>query len=93
MKRLVSFILSLILAVAIFVPVMSGVSYAASDVRTAMPSYTSSAGKTYYYSDNNLFYKYNLGRIVNIIVIMVDIVLETVLGTLMAEPVKCWGHH
>lgn len=61
MKRLISFVVSLILAVTIIVPVMSDESYAASDIRTSMPSYNSTAGKTYYYSDNNLFYKYNLG--------------------------------
>ena len=60
-KRLFSFIISLIMAAAVITPVVSDTSYAAFSVRSSMPSYTSAEGKAYYYTDNNLFYKYNLG--------------------------------
>ena len=60
-KRLFSLIVSLIMAAVIVMPAAAVESYAAFSVRSSMPSYTSSAGKAYYYTDNNLFYKYNLG--------------------------------
>ena len=60
-KRLFSFIISLIMAAAVITPVVSDTSYAAFSVRSSMPSYTSAEGKADYYTDNNLFYKYNLG--------------------------------
>ena len=60
-KRLFSLIISFLLAVTFVIPAMTDNSYASVSIRTSMPSYTSAAGKAYYYSDNNLFYKYNLG--------------------------------
>ena len=57
MKKVLSVIVSLVMAAAVIVPVTAADSYAASfSVRTSMPDFDSTAGKTYYYTDNNIFY-------------------------------------
>ena len=60
MKRTVSIILILIMAITIYIPMTAEHSYGAS-VRTAMPGLDSAEGKTYYYNKNNPFYAANLG--------------------------------
>ena len=60
MKRTVSIILILIMAITIYIPMTAEHSYGAS-VRTTMPGLDSAEGKTYYYNKNNPFYAANLG--------------------------------
>ncbi|MDO4486632.1 MAG: CHAP domain-containing protein [Bacillota bacterium] len=60
-KKLCSFFIIMALVLAVAVPAISDECYAAFSVRSSMASFSSSEGKAYYYSDNNLFYKYNLG--------------------------------
>lgn len=58
-KRIFSGMTALLIAFTIAIPILGVDAYGAA--RTSLPSYTSSIGKTYYYSDNNIFYKYNYG--------------------------------
>ena len=60
MKRTVSIILILVMAITIYIPMTAEHSYGAS-VRTTMPGLDSAEGKTYYYNKNNPFYAANLG--------------------------------
>ena len=60
MKRTVSIILILVMAITIYIPMTVEHSYGAS-VRTTMPGLDSAEGKTYYYNKNNPFYAANLG--------------------------------
>ena len=60
MKRTVSIILILVMAITIYIPMTAEHSYGAS-VRTAMPGLDSAEGRTYYYNKNNPFYAANLG--------------------------------
>ena len=60
MKRTVSIILILAMAITIYIPMTAEHSYGAS-VRTTMPGLDSAEGKTYYYNKNNPFYAANLG--------------------------------
>ena len=60
MKRTVSIILILVMAITIYIPMTAEYSYGAS-VRTTMPGLDSAEGKTYYYNKNNPFYAANLG--------------------------------
>lgn len=61
MKKLVSAVLAFMLAVTLIVPLSTVKSSAAFSVRTSMPAFDSAAGKAYYYTDNNVFYKYKYG--------------------------------
>ena len=61
MKRLISCIAAFMLAVSIVIPATAVESDAAFSARTSLPSYDSSAGKAYYYSDNNVFYATGYG--------------------------------
>ncbi|MDO4545093.1 MAG: CHAP domain-containing protein [Bacillota bacterium] len=63
-KRILSVVLILFLAFGAFgitAPLMQEEAYGAMTVRTSMPSFTSAAGKAYYYTNNNIYYKYDLG--------------------------------
>ena len=60
MKRTVSIILILAMAITIYIPMTAEHSYGAS-VRTTMPGLDSAEGKTYYYNKNNPIYAANLG--------------------------------
>ena len=55
MKRTVSIILILVMAITIYIPMTAEHSYGAS-VRTTMPGLESAEGKTYYYNKNNPFF-------------------------------------
>lgn len=61
MKKLGSFIVYIALAAAVVLPLAVEDSHAAFSPRTEMPEYTSQEGRTYYYTDNNVFYKHGLG--------------------------------
>ena len=61
MKRTVSIILILVMAITIYIPMTAEHSYGAS-VRTTMPGLDSAEGKTYYYNKNNPFYAAKSGR-------------------------------
>ena len=54
MKRTVSIILILVMAITIYIPMTAEHSYGAS-VRTTMPGLDSAEGKTYYYNKTILF--------------------------------------
>lgn len=60
-KRLISIIIALAVAITLYVPVTGSFAHGAITIRTSLPSYSSATGKKYYYSDNNIFYKYNYG--------------------------------
>ena len=60
MKKTVTWILLFVMAIALYIPAATEDSYGAVSVRTSMPSYSSAEGKTYYYTNNNIFYKCNL---------------------------------
>ena len=49
------------MAVTLIVPFTALKADAAISVRTSLPEYGSAEGNRYYYSDNNIFYKYNYG--------------------------------
>lgn len=59
-RRIISFIVTAAVVMSLYVPVTGSFSHAIT-IRTSLPSYSSVTGKTYYYSDNNIFYKYNYG--------------------------------
>ena len=61
MKKLFSLVISFIIAAAVMIPAATVESNAAFSARTSLPSYTSSAGKAYYYSSNNIFYNSGYG--------------------------------
>lgn len=62
MKRRIFSLSVLLLVVSAAVILLTATdSYADIKVRKSLPSFTSSVGKEYYYSDNNIFYKYNYG--------------------------------
>lgn len=61
MKKVTSLVLALMLAVTLIVPFATMEANAAFSVRTSMPEFDSSEGKAYYYTNNNVFYKYNYG--------------------------------
>lgn len=61
MKRILSGVLAVMLAVTLIVPLTALEADAAFKVRTTMPSYTSAEGKAYYYSNNNVFYANDYG--------------------------------
>ncbi len=61
MKRIVSYVLAFFLALTVITPLSVSEASAAFKVRTSMPSFSSAAGKAYYYTDNNPFYKNNYG--------------------------------
>lgn len=61
MKKIFSLILSFAMALAIIVPTVSAEADAAFSVRTSLPSYSSDAGKAYYYSGSNIFYNSGYG--------------------------------
>ena len=58
MKRILSVVLAVMLAVTLIVPLTALEADAAFKVRTSMPSFDSAEGKAYYYTDDNVFYKY-----------------------------------
>ncbi|MFR6257911.1 MAG: CHAP domain-containing protein, partial [Anaerovoracaceae bacterium] len=60
MKKIISLAVAFIMTAAILIPASSYESYGAVSVRTSMPSYSSVEGKTYYYTNNNVFYKNDL---------------------------------
>ena len=62
-KKLLSIIAAFVIAVTVWVPAAAGEADAATKItpRTSLPSYTSDIGKKYYYTDDNVFYKYNYG--------------------------------
>jgi len=60
-RKTVSFVLALLLALTVLTPLSALEVNAAFKVRTSMPSYTSSVGKAYYYTDANPFYKNGYG--------------------------------
>ena len=59
-KRFISIIAAAVVMMSLYVPVTGSFSHGIT-VRTSLPSYSSVTGKKYYYSDNNIFYKYNYG--------------------------------
>lgn len=61
MKKFLSIILAFMLAVTLIVPLATVDSSAAFSIRTSMPAFDSAAGKAYYYTDNNVFYKHGYG--------------------------------
>ncbi len=61
MKRVVSIILAMALAVTVIAPMATSEASAAFKVRTSMPEFDSAEGKAFYYTDDNVFYKYNYG--------------------------------
>ena len=61
MRRILSGVLAVMLAVTLIVPLTALEADAAFKVRTSMPSFDSAEGKAYYYTDDNVFYKYNYG--------------------------------
>jgi len=61
MKRILSGVLAVMLAVTLIVPLTALEADAAFKVRTTMPSYTSAEGKAYYYTNNNVFYANDYG--------------------------------
>lgn len=61
MKKVLSFVISFIMASAVIIPAASTEADAAFSVRTTMPSYTSAEGKAYYYSGSNIFYNSGYG--------------------------------
>ena len=61
MKKVLSLSLALIMAVTLIMPFTALKADAAISVRTSLPEYGSPEGDRYYYSDNNVFYKYNYG--------------------------------
>ncbi len=61
MKKFVSAIVYAVFAIVLLYPLTAEEVHAAFTPRTSMPSYTSEAGKAYYYTNNNVFYKHNLG--------------------------------
>ena len=60
MKKIISLAVAFIMTAAILIPASSYESYGAVSVRTSMPSYSSVEGRTYYYTNNNVFYKNDL---------------------------------
>ncbi len=61
MKRILSSLIALTMVLSVVMPMATQKSYAEFKKRTEIPSYSSEAGKEYYYTDDNVFYKYNLG--------------------------------
>ncbi|MCI6820149.1 MAG: CHAP domain-containing protein [Clostridiales bacterium] len=61
LKRFISIIAAAAVMFSLYVPVTGSFSHGAVTVRTSLPSYSSVTGRKYYYSDNNIFYKYNYG--------------------------------
>lgn len=61
MKRLFSIVISFMIAIAVVVPAAANESHAAFNPRTSIPSYGSSAGKAYYYTNDNIFYRSGYG--------------------------------
>ena len=61
MKKVISVVLAMMLAVTLIVPLTALEANAAFKIRTSMPSFDSAEGKAYYYTDDNVFYKYNYG--------------------------------
>lgn len=61
MKRIFSIVIAIMLAVTIITPFTAVNVNAAFKARTSMPEYTSEEGKAFYYTDDNVFYKYNYG--------------------------------
>lgn len=61
MKRLLSIVIVLVFALTVVMPLTAEKSYAAFSERTTMPEFGSAEGQAYYYSNNNLFYQYDLG--------------------------------
>ncbi|NLD18681.1 MAG: CHAP domain-containing protein [Clostridiales bacterium] len=60
-KRVITIVIASVFALMTAMPFMSGEAYGAISIRTALPEYGSAAGNTYYYTDNNVFYKYGYG--------------------------------
>lgn len=63
MKKIITLLIALVMALTVVLPATVETSYADEEfkVRTTMPGYDSTAGKKYYYTDDNVFYKHNLG--------------------------------
>lgn len=63
MKKILTLVIAFFMVASVFVPATAEISYADEEfkIRTTMPGYSSTAGKKYYYTDDNVFYKHNLG--------------------------------
>ena len=61
MKRILSVVLAVMLAVTLIVPLTALEADAAFKVRTSMPSFDSAEGKAYYYTNSNVFYANDYG--------------------------------
>lgn len=61
MKKIISIALAMALAFALIVPLTTIEANADFKVRSTMPAFDSSEGKAYYYTDDNVFYKYGYG--------------------------------
>lgn len=61
MKKILSMIIALFVAATVVMPLAATESSAAFNVRTTMPEFGSAEGQAYYYTNNNLFYQYDLG--------------------------------
>lgn len=63
-KKLISIVAAVFVAAALAVPVTTDTASAKTVTvtpRTALPSYTSSIGKKWYYTNDNIFYRYDYG--------------------------------
>lgn len=61
MKKFLSVALAFMLAITLIVPLSTVDSSAAFSMRKSMPAFDSAAGKAYYYTNNNVFYKHGYG--------------------------------